>query len=103
MYKSVQLFIALVVAAVLMQRIRGRSSAPDLAPVWPQWDEHTPEDAWVEPSADTAALVTHPVKVKLSSGIFHLPGTRNYERTNADRWYVSAEAAAADGFRASKT
>lgn len=103
MYKSVQLLIALVVAAVLMQRIRARSAAPDRAPEWPPWDEQTPEEAWVEPSATGATLFTHPVKVKLSSGIFHLPGTRNYERTNADRWYVSAEAAAADGFRASKT
>ena len=43
-----------------------------------------------------------PVKAKLSSGIFHLPGGANYSRTHADRCYPSAAAAEADGRRASK-
>ena len=43
----------------------------------------------------------HPVKAKLASGIFHVPGGANYDRTNADRCYVDAAAAAeADGLRA---
>jgi hypothetical protein len=42
------------------------------------------------------------VKAKLASGIFHVVGGANYERTQADRCYVSAEAAEADGLRPSK-
>jgi hypothetical protein len=45
---------------------------------------------------------THPVKVKESSGIFHVPGGASYERTAADRCYPTPEAAAADGYRAAK-
>ncbi len=39
----------------------------------------------------------------MSSGIFHVPGGRFYERTHADRWYATGEAAEADGYRQSKT
>jgi hypothetical protein len=42
------------------------------------------------------------VKAKLSSGIFHVPGGANYARTQADRCYVSADAAETDGLRAAK-
>ena len=52
------------------------------------------------PGADGACPATHPVKAKLSSGIFHVPGGANYDRTHADRCYVDAEAAEADGLRA---
>jgi hypothetical protein len=51
---------------------------------------------WVE-ADDGACPATHPVKAKLSSGIFHVPGGQNYERTHADRCYVDADAAKADG------
>ena len=44
----------------------------------------------------------YPVKVKISSGIFHVPGGRFYERTTPDRCYPSAAAAEADGYRPSK-
>ena len=57
--------------------------------------------AWVEP-VEGACPATHPVKAKLSSGIFHVPGAQMYERTKADRCYADAEAAEADGLRASK-
>ena len=56
---------------------------------------------WVEPD-DGTCPVTHPVKGKLSSGIFHVPGGASYERTQADRCYPTPEAAAADGMRAAK-
>jgi hypothetical protein len=46
--------------------------------------------------------LSHPVKAKLSSGIYHLPGGQNYERTKPDRCYVDAAAAEADGLRAAK-
>ena len=44
----------------------------------------------------------HPVKAKLASGIFHVPGGQSYDRTLPDRCYVDAAAAEADGFRAAK-
>jgi hypothetical protein len=56
---------------------------------------------WVE-SEGGACPATHPVKAKLASGIFHVPGGANYERTNADRCYPSAEAAESDGLRPAK-
>lgn len=59
------------------------------------------EPAWVEP-VDGACPVTHPIKLNESSGIFHQPGGRFYDRTNPDRCYASAEAATADGYRAAK-
>jgi hypothetical protein len=61
----------------------------------------TPITPWVEADAGTCPS-SHPVKAKLTSGIFHVPGGSNYERTHADRCYVNAEAATQDGLRASK-
>jgi hypothetical protein len=57
--------------------------------------------AWTEP-ADGACPVSHPVKAKLSSGIFHVPGGQNYDRTKADRCYADAAGAEADGLRQAK-
>jgi hypothetical protein len=59
-------------------------------------------DGSVEPNADGACPVSHPVKAKLTSGIYHEPGGGNYDRTKADRCYVDAAAAEADGLRAVK-
>jgi hypothetical protein len=61
----------------------------------------TPAEPWVE-AVDGACPASHPVKGKLSSGIFHAPGGQMYDRTRADRCYVDPEAAVADGLRASK-
>ena len=58
-------------------------------------------DKWVEPDGDTCPA-THPVKAKLASGIFHEPGGQMYDRTTPDRCYRDADAATADGLRASK-
>jgi hypothetical protein len=58
---------------------------------------------WVPPSPDGSAPASHPVKAKASSGIFHVPGGRFYDRTKADRCYATAAAAEADGYRPSKT
>jgi hypothetical protein len=58
--------------------------------------------AWVEPDDDGSCPTTHPVKAKLSSGIFHVPGGLNYERTKPDRCYLDESAAEADGLRPSK-
>ena len=44
----------------------------------------------------------YPVKVKLTSGIYHVPGGFSYVRTNPDRCYATVEEAEHDGFRAAK-
>jgi hypothetical protein len=54
--------------------------------------------AWVE-AAEGTCPATHPVKAKLSSKIFHVPGGANYDRTKADRCYRDGAAAEADGLR----
>ena len=59
-------------------------------------------DPWVEPRADGSCPDRYPVKAKLSSGIYHVPGGANYERTKPDRCYVDEAAAIADGLRRSK-
>jgi hypothetical protein len=56
---------------------------------------------WVEPDGG-ACPTSHPVKAKLASGIFHVPGGANYDRTKPDRCYSSAEAAETDGLRPTK-
>ncbi len=60
------------------------------------------DSPWVEAAEAGACPAHHPVKAKLTSGIFHVPGGANYARTVADRCYLSPEAAEADGLRASK-
>lgn len=59
-------------------------------------------EPWVAPSEHGSVPATHPVKAKLASRIYHLPGMSFYDRTNPDRCYVSAEAAEADGFSRAK-
>lgn len=54
--------------------------------------------AWVEPE-DGACPKTHPVKGKLSSGVFYLPRMVGYARTQPERCYRDEEAAVADGLQ----
>lgn len=56
---------------------------------------------WVVP-IDGACPPSHPVKAKVASKIFHVPGGLSYDRTKPDRCYVDAAAAEADGFRPAK-
>ncbi|MEO7837057.1 MAG: hypothetical protein ABIS21_05395 [Acidimicrobiales bacterium] len=56
---------------------------------------------WVEP-AGRICPPSHPVKAKLSSRIFHLPGMAAYNRTTPDRCYGDEGAAVEDGFVKSK-
>jgi hypothetical protein len=56
---------------------------------------------WVDP-VDGECPPTHPIKAKMSSGIYHVPGGFNYERTRPDRCYRDEAAAEADGLRPSK-
>jgi hypothetical protein len=64
-------------------------------------EEKRDEQPWVEPDGG-ACPVGYPVKGKLSSGIYHVPGGLNYDRTTPDRCYADERAAEADGLRASK-
>ena len=59
-------------------------------------------EAFTHPDTDGTCPATYPVKAKVTSGIYHLPGGGNYDRTKPDRCYVDAEAAEADGLRAAK-
>ena len=58
-------------------------------------------DSWVDPDGNICPD-THPVKGKLSSMIFQVPGNFAYDRTKPDRCYESATAAETDGLRAAK-
>ena len=56
---------------------------------------------WVS-SVDGICPASHPVKGKLTSRLFHLPGMFAYDRTRADRCYASEAAAVADGLTKAK-
>jgi hypothetical protein len=60
-----------------------------------------PPVTWVEPLGDVCPT-THPVKAKMASLIFHVPGGLNYPRTRPDRCYLDTSAAEADGLRPAK-
>ncbi len=57
--------------------------------------------SWVEPKGTTCPA-SHPVKAKLASGVFHLPGMMHYDRTKPDRCYADPASAEADGLRQAK-
>ena len=72
---------------------------------WPPVPVKSPtagEEVWVEPDGRTCP-VSHPIKAKLSSGRFHLPGMAVYDRTIPDRCYATPEAAELDGLQRSKS
>ena len=111
------LFLAAVVGLlVTLVRRRNVGAEPAPRPGWPPLDgedegaqpalptvaEEVPSSArWSDP-VEKACPPGFEVKVKLASGIYHLPGMFAYDRTIPDRCYASAEAAEADGFRAAK-
>ena len=57
-----------------------------------------PKKSWVAPDSAGAVPATHPVKAKVASKLYRVPGMADYERVRADRCYESVEAAEADGF-----
>lgn len=57
-----------------------------------------PSSDWVEAVAGTCPE-GYPIKAKLRSGIYHVPGGAAYHRTSPDRCYRSPAAAQADGLR----
>ena len=80
-------------------------AGPDWAPLRlvPPLAEATTAEPFVDPAADGTCPSSHPIKAKLSSGIFHEPGTRFYAVTKAQRCYLDADAATADGLRPPKS
>ncbi|MGH9055356.1 MAG: hypothetical protein ACRDYY_05755 [Acidimicrobiales bacterium] len=94
---------ALVLRAALKRWVDGPAVEPPAAP-WPDLvgAPAPPTAPWVDPPGDGPPPPTHPVKVKLSSKLYHLPGMAVYERTRPDRCYATAEAAEADGFLRAK-
>ena len=116
--------IALAIAKVMQSRrishtgvpwVNGVSSRPDLpspAPSMPTSAAAAATDAlsattsratptaadtiWVEADG-TVCPTTHPVKAKLASRLYHLPGMSAYARTKPDRCYPDEESAQADG------
>jgi hypothetical protein len=95
---------AAVAAAVAWRR--GRGSVPSAPPEWPPLPVAPPAaaaSAWVSAARGEAMPDGYPVKVKTASGIYHVPGGRFYDRTMPDRWYATAHAAEADGYRRSKS
>lgn len=60
------------------------------------------EVTWVRPDGDGEPPDTHPIKAKVSSRVYRVPGMSSYDQTKADRCYPSAEAAEADGFTKAK-
>jgi hypothetical protein len=100
--------VVYVVAQVAKSRRNGSADGAEGTADWPPRSEAEgeaapaePAGSWVEPQ-DGSCPVSHPVKAKLSSQIFHVPGGMNYDRTNADRCYATPEAAIEDGLRQSK-
>jgi hypothetical protein len=79
----------------------GDGDQPVVEPSLAAAGEPVPPQAWVEPSGD-ACPASHPIKGKLSSRIFHLPGMMAYDRCKPDRCYASEDAAEADGLRRAK-
>jgi hypothetical protein len=102
-------------AIVVFFRRRSRSSAtpsPRSTPFGPT-TEPTPAShpTQAEPAAaappwlravDGECPPGYPVKVNESSGIFHVPGGRFYQRTIPDRCYATSADAEADGYRQAK-
>jgi hypothetical protein len=119
--RRVLILVLIGVAAGAAMSWRGRSATPTpAAPAqWPPLPERpatadapehrsaavdvTAAQIWLPALDDGSAPAGHPIKVKVSSGIFHEPGGRFYDRTRPDRCYPTAAAAEADGYRRSKT
>jgi hypothetical protein len=84
----------------------GAATSPQVASI-SQPEAAMPTDAsnghaWVPPLEGGDCPLTHPVKANDNSGIYHVPGGRFYDRTEAVRCYDTPEAASADGYRAAK-
>ena len=124
---SLAVLVALIAALAMWMRSRSRPIQVDDPPEWPPLpplDDGTTAAAPSDRASDAQTTITEgagstetawrashdgacpdgfPIKAKDSSGIFHVPGGRFYDRTKPDRCYPDASSAAADGYRQSKT
>jgi hypothetical protein len=108
MRRRLLLFVVVVGLGFIVARARRAALAPE--PDHDPWSTEPPVAleahaeagaAWLEPvNGDCPS--GHPVKAKMSSGIYHLPGGLSYDRTHPDRCYRDATAAEADGLRPAK-
>ena len=108
--------------ALSWRRGNDTTPTPTEPPQWPNWPERTApteqvvrsehsdhtggtddDPGWVAANDDGSTPDGHPVKAKESSGIFHVPDGRFYDRTKPDRCYPTAADAEADGYRRSKS
>ncbi len=94
-------------ALVSWRRSQSATPVPSAPPQWPPLPNQpavpATETGWLPARDDGTSPESHPIKVKASSGIFHVPGGRFYDRTRPDRCYATAAAAEADGYRRSKS
>jgi hypothetical protein len=94
--------VGLIAAVALRMRRPGRGGALLANDEWPSVPTRTQApEGWVEPEG-RACPASHPVKAKLSSGRFHMPGMAVYDRTIPDRCYATPEAAEVDGLQRAK-
>jgi hypothetical protein len=94
-FRRIFLFVAVIGLGFIVARTRRAALAPAAEP------RPLLLPAWVD-AVNGECPPTHPVKAKLSSGIFHVPGGAMYARTKPDRCYRDAGAAEADGLRPAK-
>jgi hypothetical protein len=59
------------------------------------------ERPWVAPE-DGVCPGDYPVKAKLGSRVYRVPGAKGYEDSKPERCYSSVEAVEADGFNEAK-
>src|SRR5262245_53135017 len=106
--RLVKLLLVIGVLIAVAELLRRRPAPPSASPTAPPTPTAAPAAVdrtigpWTSPAADGSCPLTHPVKAKSSSKIFHVPGGALYDRTTPDRCYASPSAAEADGFRPSK-
>jgi hypothetical protein len=83
-------------------RLVGDEPQPDSAPVIAAATDDLPSSTWVA-AVDGACPSGYPIKAKVNSGIYHVPGGRSYDRTMPERCYATTADAEADGYRAAKS
>ena len=102
-----RLLLVVIVVGVGFVVVRARRAALAPEPDRDPWSTEPPVAleadaqagaAWLEP-IDGECPSTHPIKAKMNSGIYHLPGMAAYARTHPDRCYRNAATAEADGLR----
>lgn len=87
--------------AAVAKKAATTKRAPGVKKAAPAAPPTTGRITWVEPTGRICPP-SHPVKAKLSSRIFHLPGMAAYNRTIPDRCYEDEASAVDDGFIRSK-